>query len=156
MIIKQSSIFNVSPEQVWQEGLKTKLLHYVASPILKFTSAGTTPLPEVWKKGEYTVNMKVFGFVPFGKQKVVIKSPPEHEQENHLYAMLDDGRGELITKWRHLITIDDAGTGKTLYTDQVEVQAGVLTIFVWVFANIFFWHRQRRWKKLIKNNFIYQ
>lgn len=70
--------------------------------------------------------------------------------------MLDDGHGELIRTWRHLITVDNAEGEKTLYTDTVKVQAGMLTFFIWVFANIFFWHRQRRWKKLIQNKFSYQ
>lgn len=41
----------------------------------------------------------------------------------------------------------------TLYSDEVEVQAGLLTIFVWVFAWFFYKHRQKRWAQLVANNF---
>ncbi|HCR72435.1 MAG TPA: hypothetical protein DIW23_13385 [Anaerolineae bacterium] len=155
MFIKISSTFNATTERVCQELSKTKLLHYVGKPLIQFIPVNGD-LPEVWQEGEYTVEMKLFSIIPFGKQKVVIKQPSEEEKKKHHYAMLDDGRGELISTWRHLITVDEVNNGKALYTDTVEVQAGVLTFFVWVFANIFFWHRQRRWKKLIQNNFSYQ
>lgn len=155
MILKRSSILNASPERVWQELSQTKLLHYVGKPLIEFIPVNAI-LPEVWQDGEYTVEMKLFGAISFGKQTVVIKQPSDQERKNHRYSMLDDGRGEFIPTWRHLITIDHAEEGKTLYTDTVKVQAGLLTFFVWIFANIFFWHRQRRWKKLIQNNFSYQ
>lgn len=156
MIVKQSSIFNASPERIWQETLTTRLLHYVASPLIKFIPIKAESLPTMWKKGKYAVDMKLFGLFPFGRQSIVIAPPREEEKNGHQYAMLDDGHGQWITKWRHFITIDDAGDGKTLYTDEVEVQAGTFTFFVWLFATIFFWHRQRRWQQLIRNNFKYQ
>ncbi|KXK15805.1 MAG: hypothetical protein UZ14_CFX002000242 [Chloroflexi bacterium OLB14] len=156
MQVKISSIFPIKPELAWQEVQKTKLLHYVGSPLIKFIPARETPFTELWQTGEYIVDMKLFGLLPFGKQIIGIKPPPEHEQKQHQFSILDDGRGELIKTWRHLITVDKVNAEKTLYADEVEVQAGVLTFFVWLFANIFFWHRQRRWKKLIRNNFNYQ
>lgn len=156
MRVKISSIFPIKPELAWQEIQKTKLLHYVGNPLIKFIPARETPFTELWQTGEYIVDMKFFGLLPFGKQSIVIKFPLNQEQKGHQYSMLDDGHGELIKKWRHLITVDKVSDEKTLYADEVEVQAGVLTFFIWIFANVFFWHRQRRWKKLIRNNFNYQ
>lgn len=124
--------------------------------MIKFIPAHETPLPELWQTGNYVVEMKFFGLLSLGKQTIGIKATPEHEQKNHQHTMLDDGHGQLIKKWRHLITVDKVNDNETRYTDQVEVQAGLLTFFIWIFANIFFWHRQRRWKKLIRNNFSYQ
>lgn len=65
----------------------------------------------------------------------------------------DDGRGTLATKWDHLITIQASEQGS--YTDRVEVRAGVLTPFVWLFSWFFYRHRQRRWQRLIANGFAY-
>ena len=156
MIIHQSSIFNARPEQVWREIQSTRLLHYVSSPLLTFTPVDGKSLPEVWQQGKYAVKMKLFGILPLGEQFIDIAQPSQEECNGHRYAMLDNGYGQLISKWRHFITIDDEGEGTTKYTDLVEVQAGLFTFMVWVFASIFFWHRQRRWKKLIQNGFNYQ
>jgi hypothetical protein len=56
----------------------------------------------------------------------------------------DNGHSALIKTWDHRITIASDDQGGTLYRDEVEVRAGLLTPFIWVFAQIFYRHRQRR------------
>lgn len=34
--------------------------------------------------------------------------------------------------------------------DEIEIKAGWLTIFIWLFVQLFYHHRQRRWKILLK------
>lgn len=155
MNVKITSIFNASPERVWQEVSTSRLLLYVASPILEFVPIGNEPLPAIWSPGEYMVQMKLLGIVPLGKQAIAISFPTPPEAGKH-YSVLDDGKGQIASTWRHLITIEDSGDGRTLYTDEVTVKAGVLTVFIWVFANFFYRHRQNRWKRLIQNNFNYE
>jgi transglutaminase-like putative cysteine protease len=46
----------------------------------------------------------------------------------------------------------EAGDG-TRYTDTVEVRAGPLTVIVWMFAQAFYRHRQRRWRSLVRHGF---
>jgi hypothetical protein len=41
----------------------------------------------------------------------------------------------------------------TLYTDNVRVEAGILTPIVWAFAVCFYQYRQRRWCQLVNDNF---
>lgn len=81
MILKQSSILNTSPERVWQELSRAKLLHYVGKPLIQFIPINGN-LPDVWQEGEYTVEMKLFGVISLGKQKIVIKQPSDQEQKN--------------------------------------------------------------------------
>ncbi len=63
----------------------------------------------------------------------------------------DDGYSALISKWDHWITVAPDKDGGTRYSDEVEVSAGALTPFIWAFAQIFYWHRQRRWRGLAKS-----
>lgn len=154
MIVERTSIFNASPERIWQEMLTTRLLHYVASPVIKFIPVHSE-LPSMWKEGEYLVDMRLFSFIPFGRQSIVITSPSQAEKEGHLYVMLDDGRGQIIRQWWHFITVDSAEHGKARYTDRIDLRAGILTPFIWLFTSLFFWHRQSRWKRLIANDFNY-
>ncbi len=39
---------------------------------------------------------------------------------------------------------------KLLYTDEIEIKAGMLTPAIWIFARLFYRHRQKRWKMLLK------
>lgn len=66
----------------------------------------------------------------------------------------DNGYSPLISKWDHLITAQEVNGG-TLYRDSVTIKAGVLTPFVWLFARLFYAHRQRRWATLAANGFNY-
>jgi len=38
----------------------------------------------------------------------------------------------------------------TQYTDRVEIHAGWKTVFIWLWANAFYAHRQRKWIRLLK------
>ena len=70
-------------------------------------------------------------------------------------VLRDDGTGQLATMWDHTIRVEPGLGGGTEYTDIVEVRAGVLTPFVWIFAEVFYRHRQRRWRALVKRGFDY-
>lgn len=65
----------------------------------------------------------------------------------------DNGHSVLISKWDHWVTVTPGPNGGTNYSDEVEVSAGALTPFIWAFAQIFYWHRQRRWRGLAKSLF---
>ena len=97
--------------------------------------------------------MKIFGWFSFGKHWIVISKP---QAENGPYHIRDNGYGDHIKKWDHWINIQDALDEKTLYTDQVDIEAGLLTPVVWLFSQVFYRYRQRRWRELVKNNFQYR
>jgi hypothetical protein len=54
----------------------------------------------------------------------------------------------------HQILLEDF-LGMTRYTDEVEIQAGLLTLPAWLFALAFYGHRQRRLKRLLATGFAY-
>ena len=106
-------------------------------------------MPEVWEDGKYLVKMYIFGNIPFGKQWIVISLYDEEKR------IRDNGYSHLIKKWDHNIHIKDICSDKTHYVDTIDIKAGILTIFVVLFANLFYRERQKRWRKLIHNQFNY-
>jgi len=139
-------------DRVWAEVNRTRLLDYVAWPMLKFQPVSPLKLPEKWQPGEFEVRMFAFDIVPVGRQWIVISFPDTQLPAREL---LDDGRGSLLSRWHHLIRVEPDGAGGTCYTDDVDVRAGVLTPCVWLFARVFYAQRQRRWRKLVKEGFTY-
>jgi hypothetical protein len=107
-------------------------------------------LPDSWSEGTYRVRLHLFGLVPFGEQAIVISIPPTATG----FALRDAGHSALIKTWDHLITIQPHGNG-SIYRDRVEVKAGVLTPLIWLFAQVFYRHRQRRWRALVARKFNY-
>ena len=150
MLVDVSTYLPCKPEQAVRHVIRSGLLRYVAAPLVRFVPRQPPQLPEVWSEGTYRVSMYLFGFIPFGKQAVVISFPECREA----FCVRDKGYGSHIRKWDHFITIDRAGDG-TLYRDRVTIEAGIVTPFVWGFAQLFYRHRQRRWRKLVANSFNY-
>jgi hypothetical protein len=58
-------------------------------------------------------------------------------------------RNAKVPVWNHTITMRSVGRSMTHYTDRVDIQAGRKTLFIWLWANMFYRHRQRRWRKLL-------
>ncbi len=126
-----------------------ELLVHIAKPLVKFLAIEPPQFPDRWADGTYWVSMHLFGIIPLGKQAVVISHPP-----CAVFTLRDNGYSALIQKWDHIITIAPT-VGGTVYRDQVTIQAGMFTPFVWMFAQLFYRHRQRRWRQLAQSGFNY-
>lgn len=156
MRVKSTTRLDCSPEQVWQEVQTSRLLRYVAAPLITFDPVEPPVLPDVWSEGRYLVAMRLFGLLPFGRQWIVIRlvmadSTPGAQH----YQLRDNGHGDHISMWDHWITIAETADGATRYTDEVEVRAGFLTAFIWAYANVFYRYRQWRWRQLVARQFVY-
>lgn len=157
MLVEITTTLDITPQRAWQEVQTTRLLNYIVSPLVTFEPVEPRVFPAVWQERKYLVSMKLFGWIPFGKHYINISTPVRSEAPGlQTYQIRDEGFGDVIKKWDHLITIREMTDGRTQYTDRVEVQAGVLTPFVWVFAIIFYRYRQRNWRKLVHTDFAYQ
>ncbi len=56
--------------------------------------------------------------------------------------------GAFVQRWNHTMKIEPIAAGKCRYSDHVKLEAGLLTLFVWLLANIFYRYRQFRWRFL--------
>ncbi|MFM7785273.1 MAG: hypothetical protein ACKPE6_11630 [Gammaproteobacteria bacterium] len=137
-------------EQAVSAVMTPRLLEYVAAPLLRFSPVDGGRFPPVWAEGSHRVRLRLFGRLPFGEQAIVISFPPCAEG----VAIHDAGHSALIPVWDHLITLVPVESG-VRYRDQLEVKAGLLTPFIWLFAQVFYRHRQRRWRRLVAAGFDY-
>lgn len=140
-------------ETVWTQVHRPELLQHIAWPLIRFTYRDDGMPPVRWTQGRYRVGMWSFGIIPLGQQWVGIEYPEGTSVTNGRAVLRDNGSGTLIHKWDHWIFLEDVGGGQTRYTDRLDVEAGVLTPFVWLFARIFYGHRQRRWRALVATGF---
>ncbi len=151
MFVARSTFLPCSLQRCLEEVVTLRLLQYVASPLVIFVAVSPPALPERWEEQQYVVRVLLFGLIPFGRQTIDISVPSRSDAHVELR---DNGYGSLISKWDHLITIRSADGG-CIYSDRVEVRAGVLTPWVWAFAWLFYRHRQRRWQRLVDSAFDY-
>jgi len=144
MKVKVSSIFNINSSRVFEKVLQPSLLLEIVKPILKFIPISPSVLPQTWEVNkEYNLKLYFFNIIPLGKHTIKIINIDKN-------SIISNETGNIAKVWNHTIIIEAYKNSKTRYTDIIEIKAGLLTIFVWVFAHIFYKHRQRKWKKIIK------
>ena len=150
MKVTRSTHIPLKPNTVWAEVQTAGLLQHIAWPLMRFEPVSSTAFDKFRPGGRYEVKLRLFGIIPFGTQWIVT-SMHEADGTDWPKRLRDNGHSALISRWDHWITVMPEPNGGTHYSDEVEVSAGALTPFIWAFAQIFYWHRQRRWRGLAKS-----
>jgi hypothetical protein len=128
----------------WDTVKRTDTLRYVTRGLLGLRPDGE--IPERFAEGEtYTMRLLFFGVVPAWRHEINIVRLDEQAHE-----IRTEERGGPVRSWRHRITVDGEGWGSTRYLDEIEIAAGVLTPFVWLYAHLFYRYRQMRWRRLAR------
>lgn len=134
MLLKE--ILDCDPDSAWRAIRSPAVLQEVSSPVFRLESLGANGFPTIWEPGEHSVTLRGLGFVPLGEQ--MIRLNVSATQQGDVRILRDTGRplsGPLaaVDVWDHRMAIaaDPAGTGKTLYRDQLIFRAGVATLALW-------------------------
>lgn len=142
MIIRKTSLFPVCREVVFEKLKRLDTLQYIAAPYARFVPVNESA-DMVWQVGSTSsYRFKLLGIIPFGTHTIRI-------ERFDIDAIQSREHNEHVPVWDHKITLRDAGE-KTEYTDEVEIRAGWKTPFIWIWANAFYAHRQRKWIRLLK------
>ncbi|MBA3531652.1 MAG: hypothetical protein H0T73_07035 [Ardenticatenales bacterium] len=156
MHLDVSTHLDCSPAAAWREVQSSRLLQHIAFPLVGFEPLDPPHLPVAWEPGRYRVRLKLGMLLPLGAHDLNLSvTTADSTSGQERYEVRDNGAGGLISRWDHRITIVPDPRGGTLYSDQVEVQAGALTLFAWGFAWLFYHYRQWRWRQLVQNQFAY-
>lgn len=127
----------------WLLVKQSETLIYVCKGLLSFK--GQDHFPIIWKEDEViNTHLKFFGLMPGWRHSIRFNNISDQSM-----TMATQEKGGLVKRWNHEIKVEDKNNKTCIYTDTVEIQAGVFTPFVWLFANILYRYRQQRWKKLL-------
>lgn len=142
-----STRIKTSEERMWEELQKASSLVRVASPILKFKPKTGDAFPKKWAPGtEYRFRLWLFGVIPMGSHHIKIVKLDKEKR-----TLISNEHGGLARTWNHLIQFESIDEDAIQYMDKIEIQAGLLTFPIWLFAHFFYRHRQRKWKKLLED-----
>jgi hypothetical protein len=147
MLARISTTFDSTTQQLWDEISRPASLRFVAAPLLHFEPLVPGELDGEWVVGKtYTLRLSLLGFLPAGEHRITLANI---DREANLIESKESGA--LAPVWNHTIRFHPLENGQLHYTDEIEIQAGLLTGIIWVFAHLFYRHRQRRWKKLLRS-----
>jgi len=128
----------------WDTVKQPETLRYVTKGLLGFRTENE--LPRHFAAGEtYRVKLLFFGFIPAWWHEITILRVDDVHRE----IQTEEGGGA-VKEWRHRITVDERGPWRSFYTDEIDISAGVLTPFVWAYAQLLYRYRQRRWRRLAR------
>lgn len=144
MKVHVASILPCSPELAWDRVQTSELLMEVIHPLLRFRPLPGQSFPARWREGETIVGKgHAFCFFPMGRHSLYFE-----KIDQTLRQIQTREKNFWVACWDHLIWVQAAANGETLYSDDIEVHAGPFTIFVWLYAQWFYRHRHKRWRRV--------
>ena len=146
MTVRKPSVCPASRHEVFVRLQKLSTLQEIARPYASFEPVGNKG-DLTWEPGgTSSCRFRLFGFIPFGTHTIhVIR----FSETDGIYT--HEGN-EHVPVWNHEIMLKDLPDGNTSYTDQVEIGAGWKTPFIWLWANCFYAHRQRKWIRMLRRD----
>ena len=146
MIVRKSSVFPASRDVVFEKLQRLETLQTIAKPYASFEPVGA--VDPIWTVGSTSAyRFRLFGVIPFGTHTIRILrfdslGVSSHEGNEHVQV------------WNHDITMIPLDSSHTKYTDRVEIRAGWKTPLIWLWANAFYSHRQRKWINLLEKKLV--
>jgi hypothetical protein len=144
MRVYVDSVLRCPAETVWNEVQRPALLLEIIRPLVRIVPADHEGFPERWLEGATTRwKTYLFGIIPLGTHSVYLERIDSAARE-----IQSRERDPLIHRWDHLIRVRAIDKDSTHYSDEIIIEAGWTTFLVWLFAQWFYRHRQRRWRRV--------
>lgn len=146
MFARISTQFACTESELWQKLSRMESLEFVASPVLRFTPIEPGVSGSEWEVGrDYRLKLFFLGFIPLGRHTIRLVTVDRDQKR-----ISSRESGLLARVWNHEISFRESQPGLVSYSDEIEIRAGWLTPMIWLFAHLFYRHRQRRWKVLLR------
>jgi len=136
MRVLLKKVLDCDPDAAWRAIRSPAVFREVSSPILAVESLEPDGFPTMWEPGDHPATFRALGLIPMGTQ--IIRLAELTERPDGVRILRDTGKGvsgalSAVTLWDHRMAIapDPAGTGKTLYRDQLIFKAGLGTLALW-------------------------
>ena len=146
MTVKKTSVFSAKQSNVFGLLQRFDTLAYIAKPYATFKNIdGQTEL--VWEVGKsFSFDFKMFGFISLGVHIINVK-------EFNIDNIYTNEGNPFCPIWNHRIILKEIAERKTEYTDEVEIETGWKTPFIYLWAKAFYSHRQKKWIKLLNKRY---
>ena len=142
MIVQRTSVFPAGRDAVFQKLKQLGTLQTIAAPYASFEPVGDGVC--TWEVGSTSAyRFRLFASIPFGTHTInIVRFDPD--------GISSREGNEHVPVWNHDIKLRPLDQNRTEYTDRVEIHAGWKTPFVWLWAEAFYAHRQRKWVELLR------
>jgi len=148
MRVRVETTFHTTPDRFWALLRYPASLLHVCRPVLHFRFREASLAKEPWKEQvPYRLKMSLFGLIPLGSHTISLDVLDEAR-----CTIVSRESGTLARVWNHTISFREVGQGSIHYVDEIEIRAGLLTLPIVAFAHLFYRHRQRRWRQVLRSS----
>jgi hypothetical protein len=140
MKVRVATVFDADQAAIFEKLQQVATLQFICRPLARFEPMDALP---VWQPGKtFRLHLRAAG-IDFGVHTIEVE---RFDRE----GIFTRERNKFVPVWNHRISLEALADGRTRYTDEVELHAGVMTVVVWAWANVFYRHRQKRWRGLLR------
>jgi hypothetical protein len=144
VIVDRSTPLEASADAVWTAVKTPSAFRTVTRGLLVMPVIRTRT--DEWREGETVVGwVFLFGFIPFARHHLHVAAIDESTR-----SLTSREHGGLLKSWDHDIVVIPIDDLRCTYRDRIEIDAGIFTPLVGVYARWFYRMRQRRWRALAK------
>ncbi len=123
-----------APDAAWRAIRDPAVFRAVSAPFTTFESLEPGGFPASWPEGVHLVRAKAFGVAVIGEQTIDLAF---RESRNGVRSVRDTGRGlsgplAVVDRWEHTMAVSALPGARTLFRDQLKVEAGALTPVLWI------------------------
>ena len=141
--VRKTSVFPAERDVVFSKLQKLSTLQYIAAPYATFVPIDSAHAGTRTVGSTSAYRFRLFGIIPFGTHTI-------HIERFDRDGIRSREGNEHVPVWNHKIFLKDRDS-ETEYTDEVDICAGWKTVFVWLWANAFYAHRQKKWIRLLRS-----
>jgi ligand-binding SRPBCC domain-containing protein len=142
VIVDRSTELDAPAEKVWAAVKTPRAFRFVTKGLL--TMPAIDDRANDWVEGETVTGwVFLFGLVPFSRHRLRFA-----EIDDASRTLRSNEGGGLLRKWDHDIEVTPLGENRCLYRDRIELEAGLVTPLIWIWARWFYRTRQQRWRNL--------
>lgn len=143
-IVDLSSSLSASADAIWNAAKTPAAFRKVTRGLLSMPVINKRR--DEWREGETVIGwVFLFGFIPFSRHHLHIAKIDDEAQ-----TLSSRERGGLLKRWDHDIIVTQVSPEVCSYRDRIDIDAGVVTPVVVLYARFFYRMRQRRWRALAK------
>lgn len=144
MVVRVTTELEAPADKVWALLKRKQTFLYVVRGLMGLPAA--REWPEEHREGlKLRGRLWFFHVVPGWEHEIRVVSVDEEKLE-----LRTEERGGLVRTWNHRLKVEPVHEARSRYTDEIRLEAGVLTSLVWAFAHLFYRYRQARWRSLAK------
>lgn len=142
--VRVSSILPANIDTIFSKLQAVETLQVITYPYLSFISKDDSE--SMWQEGSvFKFEIRLFTMFPLGIHTINVE---KFDQKSYYVATQE--YNQFVPVWHHKIFLESLNDQETKYTDEVELDAGLLTFCVWLWAKLFYRHRQFKWRQILK------